>query len=464
MRASPLEAERVQTAGEGTGLRRLNLHAQLRDALRAEIESGRLLPGAPLPSEKELVRRYGVSRQTVRHAMADLAHARLVETFQGKGTFVCQARDATVPHVPNVRRIGVLFAHLNGWFCMETLAGIERITRGAGYDLSVRTTDDPEDTASAQSVAIEQLREAGAVGVIVEPVTAGENERRYFSDLLRGGFPAVCVDRGVAGSSIPWVTSDNFGGGREVGRHLLERGHRRLAFLPPHEPGLCLTAQRRSGLRAAMAQAGVPPDLLMEATPCRGQLHSVRNAVEKIVRLPLNRRPSALVCGADYIAAEAMFILRTMGLHVPYDMAVTGFDDVPYAAWLQPSLTTVRQDPRRMGEVAASMLLEMVDRGCVELRNEVLPVALQSRGSTDARVPGGEESVTLRSALGLKRSWSAVDAGMDAERDGATDWGDVGRSEGRWCGAGVQVEASLGTRPASVPDRARGAVGRMGMG
>ncbi len=381
----------MQTAGEGTGLQRQNLHAQLGATLRAEIESGRLPPGAPLPSEKELVRRYGVSRQTVRHAIAGLANAGLVQAFQGKGTFVHQARDAMLRNVSGVRRIGVLFAHLNGWFCMEALAGIERVTRGAGYDLSVRTTDDPEDTANTQPVAIEQLREAGAVGVIIEPVTAGEDERRYFRDLLHGGFPVVCVDRGLDGSSLPWVTSDNFGGGREVGQHLLERGHRRLAFLPPHEPGLCLTTQRRSGLRAAMAVAGVPPDLLIEATPCRGQVHSVRNAVEMIVKLPLNRRPSALVCGADYIAAEVMFVLRTMGLHVPYDMAVTGFDDVPYAAWLQPSLTTVRQDPRRMGEVAASMLLEMVDSGRVEPRNEVLPVALQSRGSTDARAPGYEE-------------------------------------------------------------------------
>ena len=390
---SPWEAGRVQTAGEGTGLQRQNLHAQLGATLRAEIESGRLPPGAPLPSEKELVRRYGVSRQTVRHALAGLASAGLVQAFQGKGTFVHvhQECDAMVPNASRLRRIGVLFAHLNGWFCMEALAGIERVTRGAGYDLSVRTTDDPEDTANTQPVAIEQLREAGAVGVILEPVTAGEDARSYFCDLLRGGFPVVCVDRGIDGSSLSWVTSDNFAGGREVGQHLLERGHRRLAFLPPHEPGLCLTTQRRSGLRAAMAVAGVPSDLLVEVTPCRGRLHSVRHALETIVKLPLDRRPTALVCGADYIAAEVMFVLRTMGLHVPHDMAVTGFDDVPYAAWLQPSLTTVRQDPRGMGERAASMLLEMVQSGRVEPRNEILPVALQSRGSTDAWAPGCEE-------------------------------------------------------------------------
>ena len=369
----------IGDAGEGTGLRRSSLHGQLAEILRALIREGRMAPGTPLPSEKDLAATYRVSRQTVRHALADLVGAGLVEKRQGKGSCVRRA-DGAAPAA--TRRVGVLLAHLNGWFCMDALAGIEQLTRAAGYDLSVRTTDDPEQDASGQLLAVEQMREAGAAGIIVEPVATDDAVKRYFSGPRRRDFPVVFLDRYLEGCPVPWVVSDNFAGGRELGRHLLTLGHRHLAFLPPHEPGLVATDQRRNGLRAALVEAGLPLSLLVEVAPVRGQPHSVRRALETALGFPPPRRPTAVVCGADYIAAEVLFVLRALGWAVPGDMAVAGFDDMPYATWLQPPLTTVHQQPRKMGEMAAALLFDMLRTGQTTGRNVLVPVDLRVRGST----------------------------------------------------------------------------------
>ena len=387
--ASGTEGEQLSTH---CPLQRSPLHEQLAAALRAQIAAGDIEVGALLPSEKALAAEHGVSRHTVRHAIADLVASGLVGIRRGKGSFVL-----TGPARRAAPKVGVLLAHLNGWFGMEALGGMERIIRAAGHEMSVRTTDDPERGDGGQAMAALQMREAGADGLVVEPAAWGPGDERFFSALWQEGFPVVFIDRFVPGCPLPWVASDNFGGALELGRHLLGLGHRRFVFLPPHEPGLVVSEQRREGLRAALAGMPGHTCLLAETAPVRGQPHSVRRAIESCLAGAADRWPTAIVCGADYIAAEALFVLRDMGVAVPGTVTVTGFDGMPYSAWLDPPLTTVRQHPRAMGEAAAALLVDMLSRPRDVRdggRNVLLPAELEVRASSGPPPARGVSSLT----------------------------------------------------------------------
>lgn len=371
-------------------IERAILHKQLADILRADIVTGRLSPGAALPSEHRISEAYGVSRQTVRRAMADLAVAGLVQRWQGKGTFVARPRGIT----PEGRRgmtVGVLVTHLDSWFMLDALAGIERTASQAGFAVTIRAVGDGHESVDGgQPAAADQLREGGAAGLIVWPAVRRGDEATYFADLTHTGFPVVFFDRYLKGCPTPHVVSDNFRGGADLGRHVLGLGHRRLAWLAPRESGATSVRERLAGVRSALAEANLPAAALVEPGTRDSRPAEIRQAVEGVMAQTTDRRPTAILCGSDHIAPEVLSTLRALGAHVPDDVAVTGFDDLPYAAWLNPPLTSVRQSPRMMGEMATLLLLEMLADCRLTGKNVVLPVELRVRASTvgGAVLPG----------------------------------------------------------------------------
>jgi DNA-binding LacI/PurR family transcriptional regulator len=387
-----------QKAGRPVGgteqrIERRILHRQLADILRAE--SQRLPGGAALPSEHQLAQKYGVSRQTVRRAMIDLVAAGLVERRQGKGTYV--RGDSPAPRPVGGSCIGVLVAHLDSWFVLDALAGIERVAAQGGFGVILRAVgeDGADATTPVLPAGLEQMRRLGAQGLVAWPLPSRSGEAEAFDAVVRGGIPVVFFDRYLPGSPIPHVVSDNFRGGQDLGRHLLGLGHRRLGWLWPREVDVTSVRERWSGVRAAVAAAGLGADALQEA-PTGGTAAGVRAAVQGLLAQDPSRRPSALLCGSDHLAPAALATLRALGLAVPGDVALTGFDDLPYAAWLEPPLTTVRQSPRLMGETAATLLLGILGGGRPRAPNAVLPVELRVRASSasagttaGASVPAG---------------------------------------------------------------------------
>ncbi len=374
----------MTVGGTERRIERLVLHKQLAGILRADIAAGRVGPGAALASEHQLAETHGVSRQTVRRAIADLVAAGLVERRQGKGTFVAPPRSAAAGR--GGMSVGVLVAHLDSWFMLDALAGIERTAAQAGFAVTIRAVGDGDldRPSGGQPTAADQLREHGAAGLIVWPVLRRGDEGAYFAALARTGYPVVFFDRHLKDCPVPYVVSDNFTGGRDLGRHVLGLGHRRLAWLAPRDEGATSVRERLAGVRAAVAEAGLPVATLREVATFGGHPPGVRQAVLDVMAKPGAGRPTALLCGSDHVTPEVLSSLRALGVRVPDDVAVTGFDDLPYAAWLNPPLTTLRQAPRMMGETATTLLLEMLANGRTAGKNVVLPVELRVRASTVA--------------------------------------------------------------------------------
>jgi LacI family transcriptional regulator len=198
-------------------------------------------------------------------------------------------------------------------------------------------------------------RAAGAhrAGIVLVTSTLTAQQWRHFLDQ---GVPVVTIDPvTVPSASVPSVGATNFTGGMEATAHLVGLGHRRIGFVAG-PPGGMVSIARQHGYQAALAQAGLAVDpALMRAGPFT--FDAGFTAAAEL--LALDARPSALFSCNDALALGAIEAARTLGLRVPQDVSVVGFDDMPVAQWSAPPLTTVRQPFAEMGRTAMRRLLRL---------------------------------------------------------------------------------------------------------
>src|SRR5207302_789209 len=178
----------------------------------------------------------------------------------------------------------------------------------------------------------------------------------FRSQLRRHGIPFVVVDTDSATSAwVPTVGCNNWNGGLLAAQHLLELGHRRIAIISCPEDVLCSRA-RAAGFRFAHDEAGIAVDPAL----VRHGNFSVGAGYEHGMDLPVRAdRPTAIFAGSDMQAMGVLRAARRLGLDVPGDVSVVGYDNLPVAAWTDPALTTVNQPLQDMAGTAARMLLDL---------------------------------------------------------------------------------------------------------
>lgn len=216
-------------------------------------------------------------------------------------------------------------------------------------------------------------RPAGVI-VVYSDHTAEEQAR-----LAASGIPLVALDpTGQPLHTTPSVGATNWSGGLAATQHLLALGHRRIAILTGPAEFLCSRA-RLDGYRAAMDAAGVPVD---ESLVLVGRFY-VEDGLALGTRL-LRRpdRPTAVVCGNDLQAIGVYEAARRAGVAIPGQLSVVGFDDVEYARWLGPPLTTVRQPLVEMGATAARLVLALAAGEAPQQPRVELATSLVIREST----------------------------------------------------------------------------------
>jgi LacI family transcriptional regulator len=193
--------------------------------------------------------------------------------------------------------------------------------------------------------------------------------------------PFVSVDAACTGPGRASVRHDDEDGIRLCVRHLYALGHRRLAFLGGPQR-LQTAADRRTAFLAEVASLGVEP---LPEHVREGDWSGESGYRETCALLAVGERPTALVATSDVTAVAAMQAIRDFGLEPGQDVAVTGFDDLPLASLVHPPLTTVRQDRERLGAVAVSSLVELIENPESEGAQVRLPVRLVVRASTGGR-------------------------------------------------------------------------------
>jgi LacI family transcriptional regulator len=190
--------------------------------------------------------------------------------------------------------------------------------------------------------------------------------------------PIVAVDPHTGPADVPTVESDNFAGALQATNHLIELGHRRIAFVAGR-PDLRSSIRRSDGYRRALADAGIPfdPSLVGVGRYLRESTHEPAVAL-----LSRRDRPTAIFAANDLSAIAIIEVAASLGLSVPGDLSVIGFDDVPEASRLNPPLTTIRQPMQRLGAAAAGLLVSLMNGERPEETHLRLPTRLVRRTTT----------------------------------------------------------------------------------
>ena len=265
----------------------------------------------------------------------------------------------------------VLVPGLTNSFFSRVLLGIERAARDSQYSILLGDTHD-EDFLEERFFQIVETR--GADGII----HLAPNPSRKQSDSLNA-VPIVYAC-GCMKTPAPSVRIDNIGAARTVVSDLIAKGHRRIACIAGPK-GNSHVDERLEGYHAALKQADIEfdPDLLLygdfqmsSGVACAKQLLSLKNP------------PTALFCMNDEMAMGALMLAHSKKITVPDQVAITGFDDISYAAHTSPGITTIAQPAERMGEEAFKALLRVIEDPNAAPEEIVLPFKFIQRGSSDA--------------------------------------------------------------------------------
>ncbi len=190
--------------------------------------------------------------------------------------------------------------------------------------------------------------------------------------------PVVAIDPHTGRADLPTVESDSFGGALTATRHLIDLGHRRIGFLAGR-PDLRSAGLRDAGYRRALSDAGIPLDPSLVGIG-RYELDVTRESAR--IMLSAESRPTAIFAANDLSAIAVIDVAHELGLRVPDDLSVIGFDDVPEATRRALPLTTIQQPMRRLGAVAADMVFTLLSGQEVDEMHVILPTRLVVRATT----------------------------------------------------------------------------------
>jgi LacI family transcriptional regulator len=255
----------------------------------------------------------------------------------------------------------------------EVLQGVVEagVEAGVAVVVSVRPRGQRGSGANRPTVWARELATSGRQAAIV---VASELAATHLTALSRARIPVVVVDPlNLPSARVTSVGSTNFAGGMAATHHLLDLGHRQIAYLGGPATAICNQA-RMHGYRGAMEAEGAPvPDDYVRT----GRFSYEHGIAGGAALLDLPRPPTAVFAGSDETALGVIEAARARGLRVPEDLSVVGFDDTPVARLAAPPLTTVRQPLREMGAVAVRTALrlaagERVDSHHVELATELV--------------------------------------------------------------------------------------------
>lgn len=266
----------------------------------------------------------------------------------------------------------------NDPFAYEVIAGVMDGASAEGYDLVLFAADsDAPSRGFGRSGYIAKAKERRVDGLIIMGIRTDDPA---IPGLASSTLPVVLLDVDVKGPRVGVVTSDNAAGARQAVQYLISLGHRRIAMINGH-PFATVSAERLSGYKMALERAGIAYD---ESLVFTGNFtgESGGAAVRHFWNeLPPELRPTALFAASDLMAIGAMRELREMGISVPDQVSIVGFDDIAPASHVDPPLTTVRQDRRGMGAAASRMLVSMISQE-TGMSLVKLPTDLIVRGST----------------------------------------------------------------------------------
>lgn len=270
--------------------------------------------------------------------------------------------------------IGLIIPDLRNPFFTGIAHGVEGTLYAAGYTLQLGNSDGQPEREQAQ---LRILRGEGAAGLVF---IAGNRPEANYDMLHTWGIPLVAVDRSPGSLAVDLVSSNNRDGVRQAVAHFVALGYSEIAMLTG-PAGINVAEERLGGYLDALRRAGLPPreEFILHSDFGHAGGYA---AMGRFLDLP--RPPRAVVVANNLMTLGAIQQLEERRVRIPEELALVGFDDMPWASYLRPPLTTVAQASEELGKIAAQLLLERIKDPQRPVRQVVLPTRLEVRASCGA--------------------------------------------------------------------------------
>jgi LacI family transcriptional regulator len=236
-------------------------------------------------------------------------------------------------------------------FFTDVAVAVETAAENAGLSLFICSSG---QSAEREQAYLRRLEEQRVQGILITPVDPASP---MLAQLPARGTPVVIVDRTRDGNSHCSVSVDDMLGGHLATEHLIEIGHRQIAFVGGPER-LGQVRDRHAGAVSALADAGLGEERLSTLVTDALTVSEGRSAGQRIAGMPRATRPTAAFCANDLVALGLLQACLALGLRVPDDLAIVGYDDIEFAGAAAVPLTSVRQPRRDLGHRAAELLLD----------------------------------------------------------------------------------------------------------
>ena len=330
--------------------------------------------------------------------MANVSPATISRVFSGNANVLPDTRERILALAKNcgfspscarpskinggTHSVGLLLPMLGIRYFSDIAFGVQKALGEQGF-LSITT--ESRAFPDGDRGALKRLIEHSVDGLIIDVVDESV-KRDEFSRLANFKGPIIQIDSSRTGFSTDVVSTDDLEGGRLAAKHLLELGHRRIAFCRYGE-GHSTCEGRFAGFKNMLDAHGVGFDPALEVAQLprvpRMQELFIEN-LKKILSIPKGKRPTAIFAPMDPLVIEIYEVAAELGLKIPHDLSVVGYSDFDSAKLLEPKLTCIRQDGVAVGEEAVRLFFQRKDNPGVPLKSSVLPVELMVRQSTAA--------------------------------------------------------------------------------
>ena len=325
----------------------------VKQTLRNEIIDGKYKINEKLPTESELMKRFDVSRYTIRRAVGDLENEHYIYRIQGGGMFVQDwQRDWSTPEKNKI--IGVISTHMADYIFPSIISGIDSVVTDQGYSLIVGNTLNNHDRERQTLLNMLDLKIAG---LIIEPTQSAlpNSNLDLYRQLQNYHIPTILFHSTYPGFSFPTLLTKDLEAEKELTKYLFKLGHSNILgiFQINDQQGV----NRMSGMVQAYQEENIP------ITKSNIVMYQSNDAFTDIVNKAdtiLKANPH-ITCYNDELATRIISHLQSQGLQVPHDISVVGFDNYEMAQLITPKLTTVNHPKRQLGEDAGEMIIDMIN-------------------------------------------------------------------------------------------------------
>ncbi|MFD0696980.1 GntR family transcriptional regulator [Paenibacillus sp. GCM10027628] len=335
--------------------KQLPKYMQLKQEILQWLHTGKLKAEDQMPSENEIAEQFQMSRQTVRQTFGELEQEGWLYRVQGKGTFVSTPQ---TQKGRDIQTIGILTTYISDYIFPHIVRGAEAALRNKGYRLLLSSTDNDKEK---EKESLNMMMSQPLSGLIVEPTKSAEGNPNlsYYLSLDFHNIPYLMINERYPEMNCPSLIVDDEEGGFLAAQHLIELGHKRIAGLFKTDD--LQGVNRLKGFIRAHRHYQIPlsPDLVIHYTTEEKTQKPYENTLSMLGQG--EERPTAFVCYNDELAVHLLEAIRKLGLQVPQDVSLVGFDDSMLATATEVKLTTLSHPKTDMGVDAAELLIDMIE-------------------------------------------------------------------------------------------------------